>query len=107
MEQLINKLGNSVAKVEIAHYKQILLLPPSFEKTSAAEMSESICMWEKVNKTVTFENNSRNRHTLVTMNLTLLIIIFHNTDLLYVGNDHYLTCLFSTLTFLMLNLISR
>ena len=45
-------MKNIVAKGEIAHYEQFLLLPQCFQKTSAAEAPETICMWERVN----FEN---------------------------------------------------
>ena len=39
-------MENNVAKGEIAHYKQFLLLPQCFQKLSAARASESACMWE-------------------------------------------------------------
>ena len=38
-----------VAKEEIAHDEQFLLLPQCFKKSSAAEASENVCMWERVN----------------------------------------------------------
>ena len=34
---------------EIAHYEQFLLLPQCFRKLFAADASESICKWERVN----------------------------------------------------------
>ena len=37
-----------MAEVEIAHYEQFLLLPHCFQKSSAAEASESVYIWERV-----------------------------------------------------------
>ena len=37
-----------MAKGEIAHYEQFINLPQWFQKSSAAEASKSICMWERV-----------------------------------------------------------
>ena len=34
---------------EIAYHEQLLLLQQWFQKSSASEASESICMWERVN----------------------------------------------------------
>ena len=48
---LMNIVENSVAKVEIAHHEQFLTLPQCFQKSSAAGVSERVCVWEKV-KTV-------------------------------------------------------
>ena len=45
-EQLLNKVENNVAKGEIAHFEQFLLLPQCFKKSSAAKASESVSMWE-------------------------------------------------------------
>ena len=39
-----------MAKGDIAHYEQYLLLPQLFQKSSAAEASESIFMWERVKR---------------------------------------------------------
>ena len=46
-EQLINKLENIVTNPLIAIYEQFLLLQQLFQKTSAAEESESVCTWER------------------------------------------------------------
>ena len=35
-----------MAKEEIVHFVQFLLLSERFQKSSGAEASESICMWE-------------------------------------------------------------
>ena len=37
-----------MAKGEIAHHEQFLLLPQCFQKTSVPEASESVCMREMV-----------------------------------------------------------
>ena len=51
--QLINRVENTVANVEIAHYEQFLLLPQCFQTSSAAEVPEGVCLWErKVNQYV-------------------------------------------------------
>ena len=47
-EVLITRVENIVAKEEIAHYEQILLLSQCFQKSSAAKASESVCMLERV-----------------------------------------------------------
>ena len=47
-EQLLNKVENIVAKVEIAHHEQFLLLSQCFQNMSAAKAPESVCMWERV-----------------------------------------------------------
>ena len=39
-EQLLNKVE------EIARFEQLLLLSQCFQKLSAAEASESVCVWE-------------------------------------------------------------
>ena len=41
-------------KEEIAHFEQFPLLSQCFKKSSAAEASESVCMWERVK---TFSHN--------------------------------------------------
>ena len=43
------RVENIVAKGEIAHQEQLLLLPQCFQKPSASEPSESFCMWVRVN----------------------------------------------------------
>ena len=35
-----------MAKGELAHHAQFLLFPQYFQMSSAAEASESVCMWE-------------------------------------------------------------
>ena len=47
-EWLLTEVENSVAKGDIAHFDQFLLLPQCFQKSSAAESSESVCMRERV-----------------------------------------------------------
>ena len=48
-EQLVAKVENIAPKGEIAHDEQFLLLPQCFKNVSAAEASESVCMWERIN----------------------------------------------------------
>ena len=43
-----NRVENNKAKGEIAHHEQFLPMPQ--KKTSAAEASESVCIWERFNK---------------------------------------------------------
>ena len=38
---------NIMAKEEIAHCELFLLLPQCFQKSSAAEVSESVYMWDR------------------------------------------------------------
>ena len=45
---LLKRVENIVAKGEIARFEQFLLLSRCFQKSSAAETSESVCMWERV-----------------------------------------------------------
>ena len=50
-EILLNTVENIVSKGEIAHYahyEQFHLLKKCFQKSSAAEASESVYMWERV-----------------------------------------------------------
>ena len=42
----LNIVENIVAKGEIARNEQFLLLPQRCQKLSAAEASESVCMWD-------------------------------------------------------------
>ena len=46
-----------LTKGEIALIEQILLLPQWYQKSSAEDASESICMWEKVNGYLTYVTN--------------------------------------------------
>ena len=46
---LLNRVENIVSKEEIACFEQFLRLSQSFQKSSAAEASESVYMWERVN----------------------------------------------------------
>ena len=48
-ELSLNRVKNIVAKGEIAQYEKFLLLLQCFQKSSAAEASESVCMRERVN----------------------------------------------------------
>ena len=45
---LLKKIENIVAKGEIGNFEQFLLLTQCFQKSSAAEASETIYMWERV-----------------------------------------------------------
>ena len=45
----MTKSGNVLAKAEIAHHEQFLLLPHVFKLFSASEASESVYMRERVN----------------------------------------------------------
>ena len=44
MDNQCLKVENIVAKGEIAHDEQLLLLPQCFQKLSASNESESVCM---------------------------------------------------------------
>ena len=44
----LNGYENIEANGEIGHYEQFLHLPPCFQKLSAAEVSERICIRERV-----------------------------------------------------------
>ena len=46
--ELLNKVKNSMTKGQIAHQEQFQLLSQCFQMSSAAELSESVCMWEVV-----------------------------------------------------------
>ena len=47
-ENLLNTDENIVAKGEISHHEQFLLLAQWFQKSSAAEALESACVWDRV-----------------------------------------------------------
>ena len=44
----MNKVETILAKGEIARFEQFLVLPQCFQKSSAAEASESNCMFEQL-----------------------------------------------------------
>ena len=44
----MKRVTDIVAKGEIAHFEQFPLLSPCFQKSSAADASERVCMWERV-----------------------------------------------------------
>ena len=46
----LNRIENMVTKGEIACFEQFSLLSPCFQKTSAAEVSESVYIRERVKK---------------------------------------------------------
>ena len=46
---LLKIVENTVVKEGIAHREQFLLLPQCFQTSAPAEVSESVCMWERVN----------------------------------------------------------
>ena len=46
---ITEKVKNIVVKGDIAHLEQFLLLSQCFQKSSAAETSESVYLWERVN----------------------------------------------------------
>ena len=48
-EHYLNKSKNIVAKREITHHEQLYFLPQRFQKSSTAEASENVCMWERIN----------------------------------------------------------
>ena len=56
----LNRVDNIVAKGEIAHYEQFLLLPQGCQNSSAADASESVCMWERVKSLVFKSFEQRN-----------------------------------------------
>ena len=49
--KLSNRIENIVTKGEIGHYEPFVLLPHCFQKLSAAEALESVCMWERIKVT--------------------------------------------------------
>ena len=46
---LLKEVENVVAKGEIVRFEQCFLSPECFQKSSAAEASESVCMRERFN----------------------------------------------------------
>ena len=46
----LNRFENIVANGEIAHYEQFHFCHNVFKKSSAAEASKGVCMWERVHK---------------------------------------------------------
>ena len=59
----MTRVENSVEKGKTAHYGQFLILSQNVQKSSAAETSESVCMWEMVKadvltKTITIVPNT-------------------------------------------------
>ena len=42
----LQKVENIVAKGEIAHYEQFLILPQCFQMSSASEASEGVLSWK-------------------------------------------------------------
>ena len=44
----MKKVENILAKGEVARFEQFLLLSQCFQKSSAAEASERVFMWERV-----------------------------------------------------------
>ena len=47
---LLEEVENLLAEGEMALLEQFLFLPQCFQKSTAAEKSESVCMWERVKK---------------------------------------------------------
>ena len=47
--QFLKRVENIVTKGEIACFERFLPLQECFQKSSAAEVSECVCMWERVN----------------------------------------------------------
>ena len=52
-----------MAKVEIVHHEQLILLPQYFQKLSAAEASERVYMWERIN--INYNTWGGALHTLI------------------------------------------
>ena len=48
-----------MAKGEIAHYEQFLLLPQYFQKSSAADVSECDYMWERLKKNISYRQGKK------------------------------------------------
>ena len=46
---MLKRIQNIVTKGEIAHHKQLFILAQCFQKSSAADASESVCIMERVN----------------------------------------------------------
>ena len=70
-----------LAKGEIAHYEQFLLLTQCFQKSSAAEASGSICMWKAFTHTgsdldINLSNKLHNSGMAMSANNFLRLDIF-------------------------------
>ena len=48
------KVENIVAKGEIARFEQFLLLSKCFQKSSAADASKCVYMWERIKRQLNF-----------------------------------------------------
>ena len=48
----LNRVENIVAKAEIVHHELFFLSRQCFQKSSAADPSESVKMWERVKATL-------------------------------------------------------
>ena len=59
MDNLSLKVENIVAKEEIARFEQFLLLQLCFQKSSAADASESVYMRERVNNLLFVNKGNR------------------------------------------------
>ena len=58
-EQLLNKVENILAKGKIAHHEKFLLLTQCFQKSSAAEASESVSVGKWVKKVQNDNNHAK------------------------------------------------
>ena len=72
-----------MANGEITHHKQFLLLLQCFQKLSAAEAQESVCIWERVKCIVLFsflhhaDNNECKYYSKITIMLASLLYPRH------------------------------
>ena len=73
---ILNKVENIVAKGEIANHEHLLLVTQCFQKSSAVEASESICMRKKTNK------KCLHLHVCTDICSVCLFIMLSPTDLL-------------------------
>ena len=64
-----------MAKGEIAHHEQFHLWPQCFQKSSAAEASESVCMWERVKLVYAVDDFEKNILFIWKITIKMIIII--------------------------------
>ena len=59
---------NLVANEEIAHNEEFLHLPQCFQKSSAAEASENVCIWKRVKLNPTYNKfNCKNKFNIISI----------------------------------------
>ena len=64
----LNRVEHIVAKGEIAHHEQFLLLPQCFQKSSASNAPECDCKWKRVgnsNKCIRYKVNTMSNQKFI------------------------------------------